>query len=129
MRWFNAEMDAWRLDEVYYLIIDRSSEGAWCSRSYDFVIWAEGREPTFVATFDSFPNAKEAYAALCFHCNAAAIHNLAVLEWQHRIHRYHMIPQRIDAYLRKAKMLKVPTADANLKVLYDHIPELTKESN
>lgn len=123
------DIDAWRIDEIYYFIIDRTLEGAWCQRSYSIVIWKEGKNPVQVADFDSFPNAKEAIAARGYHCYAPSLNNLAVLEWQHRSHRQTMSPWRIEVNLKMARDQEVPTADANLKVLYEHIPELTKEFN
>lgn len=53
----------------------------------------------------------------------AATHNLAVLEWRHRNFRLGMDPQRIKRWLEEARRLNVPTAESNLKVLLDHIPE------
>lgn len=119
---------AWQIDELYYLCIEGSSEGAWNPRQYVFLIWDRKHSPVVIASFDSFPNAKEATAALCFHCDVASRHNLAVLEWQHRSNRYSIMPRRIEDHLKIAQKHEVPTASANLKVLYDHFPELrTKE--
>ena len=53
----------------------------------------------------------------------AATQNLAVLEWRHRNFRMGMTPRRIKSCLEEARRLNVPTAEANLKVLLDHIPE------
>ena len=55
--------------------------------------------------------------------NWIRFHNLAVLEWRHRNFRMGMNPLRIRGCLEAARRLKVPTAEANLKVLLDHIPE------
>ena len=115
---------AWQIDKLYYVLIESSTEGAWNPREYVFLIWDGNRSPVVVASFGSFPNAKEATAALCYHCDAASRHNLAVLEWQHRSHRQTMSPRRIEAFLKLAQEREVPTASANLKILYDHIPEL-----
>ena len=57
-------------------------------------------------------------------CDIAAIHNLAVLEWRHRVNRLSMEPRRIRRMLEVSKEKDVPAAEGNLKVLRDHIPEV-----
>ena len=56
-----------------------------------------------------------------------AVHNLAVLEWRHRNFRIGIDPKRIKRYLEEAKRHNVSTAETNLKVLHDHIPEADEE--
>lgn len=79
-----------------------------------------------VASFDSFPSRKEATAMRTYGRNAAAMNNLAVLEWRHRNHRLSMIPARIKWFLETSRAGGVTEAEANLKVLRDHIPEVFK---
>ncbi len=118
---------AWRIDEMYCYVLAKS-DGAYGPYGHAFAIWnGKGGGDAFVmpvATFDSFPNAKEAVAALCFHCDAASLNNLAVLQWRHRIDRLSMDPWTILALLEKAKKCGVPTAEGNLKTLLSHMPEV-----
>ena len=59
-------------------------------------------------------------------CDIAALHNLAVLEWHHRVNRLSMSPRKIKLLLERSKGNGVPTAEGNLEVLRDHIPEVFK---
>ena len=88
------------------------------------VLWNGADDPFPVAVFDSFPNAKEATAALCIQSNAASANNLAVLAWRHQINRMSMNPWVIRRRLEAAAEAQVPTAEGNLAVLKEHIPEV-----
>ena len=121
---------AWKLSDVGEFFVIQRCEGAWNRREYRYVVKGEKmKRGVPVASFDSFPNRKEAAAMRTYGRNAAAFHNLAVLEWQHRSHRLSMIPRRIKWFLEKAKEQGVPASDENLKVLRDHIPEVFKGGN
>ena len=101
-------------------------DGAWNPRYYmDLLCDDEGI--TIVASFDSFPNRREAAAMRKFGRDIRAVHNLAVLEWRHRNFRIGIDPKRIKRYLEEAKRHNVSTAETNLKVLHDHIPEADEE--
>lgn len=98
------------------------SDGAWNSRCY-MELLCDDEGLTVIASFDSFPNRREAAAMRMFGGSIYAVHNLAVLEWRHRNFPIGMDPDRIKRYLEEAKSHKVSTAEANLKILHDHIPE------
>jgi len=104
-----------------FFVIARG-DGAWNPRYYIDLI-CDDNGMSIIASFDSFPNRREAAAMRMFGDDIAAVHNLAVLEWRHRNFRLGMDPQRIKRWLEEARRLNVPTAEANLKVLLDHIPE------
>ena len=116
---------AWLLDEKVneYFVISRRS-GAWNPRQYTYLLWDGKDRRMVVASFDSFPNRKEAAAMRTYICDVAALHNLAVLAWRHRIDVFDMKPWRIQSMLEMSKKRDVPTAEGNLRVLYAHIPEL-----
>ena len=119
---------AWKLSDVCEFFVIYRCEGEWNRREYRYIVKGEEmKRGVPVATFDSFPNRKEAAAMRTYGRNAAAFNNLAVLEWQHRNHRLSMIPERIKWFLETAKEQGVLTADENMKVLRDHIPEVFKE--
>ncbi len=120
---------AWELDKMgedgtgrECFVIQRG-EGAWNPREYMYILWDGKDRVVPVASFASFPNRKEAAALRMYICDIAALHNLAVLEWRHRVDSRAMSPLRIKLFLEKSKRLEVPTAEGNLKVLFDHIPE------
>jgi len=117
---------AWRIDPGYCFVLE-SGEGAWNPRTYSFVFWKGTGAPFLVAAFDSFPNDREATAALCMHCDAASANNLAVLEWRHQSMRDSMDPGRIRRFLELARNAGVPAAKANLDVLRAHLPEVFAE--
>ena len=119
---------AWRLDPIYYFVLE-TGEGAWNPRTYSFVLWKGTGSPLLTAAFDSFPNDREATAALCLHCDAASANNLAVLEWRHQSMRDSMDPGRIRQFLELARNAGVPAAEANLGVLRAHLPEVFAEPN
>lgn len=119
---------AWQLDRLYYLVL-AEREGAWNPRDYMIVLWNGSDDPFPVAVFDSFPNAKEATAALCLFSNAASHNNLAVLAWRHQIDRMRMDPWLIRRMLEEAAKAQVPTAEGNLAVLKEHIPEVFQEQD
>lgn len=114
---------AWRLDPSYCFVLE-TGEGAWNPRTYSFIFWRGTRSPLLAAAFDSFPNDREATAALCLHCDAASVNNLAVLEWRHQSMRDSMDPGRIRQFLELARDAGVPAAEANLGVLRAHLPEV-----
>ena len=93
-------------------------EGAWNPRHYMGLL-CDDKGVTITASFDSFPNWDEAQAMRTFSWNDAAVHNLAVLEWRHRIFRTDMDPLRIMRRLSYSSR----TYKTNLKVLCDHISE------
>lgn len=116
----------WLLDDmdgVKECFVIENGEGAWNPRHYMGLVCADGRI-TVIASFDSFPNRREA-AAMRMFGEAEAVHNRAVLEWRHRIFRLEMDPLRIRRCLEVAKRGNVPNAEANLKVLFDHIPKIS----
>ena len=119
---------AWKLgsfgEQAGEYFVVQQSDGAWKAREYTYILWDGGKKVVPVASFDSFPNRKEAAAMRIYVCDIAAIHNLAVLEWRHRVNRLSMEPRRIKRMLEVSKEKDVPTADGNLKVLQDHIPEV-----
>ena len=119
---------AWRLDPIYYFVLE-TGEGAWNPRTYSFVLWKGTGSPLLTASFDSFPNDREATAALCLHCDAASANNLAVLEWRHQSMRDSMDPGRIRQFLELARSAGVPTAEANLGILRAHLPEVFAQPN
>lgn len=92
---------AWKLDDRGEFFAIQRCEGAWNRREYRHVVKV-GKRGVPIATFDSFPNRKEAAAMRTYGRNAA-FNNLAVLEWQHRNHRLTMIPDRIKWFLEMAK--------------------------
>lgn len=106
-----------------YFCIERD-DGAWNGREYVYLLWNGGDEPFRIASFDSFPNRKEAAAARLWRTDGRALNNLAVLLWRHRIFRLRMDPREIRFLLGKAAESGVPQAERNLSVLMDHIPEL-----
>ena len=99
------------------------SDGAWNPRYYMELLCDDNGVTIIIASFDSFPNRREAAAMRMFCGDIAAVHNIAVLEWMHRSFRTGMNPRRIKRYLEEAKRLEVPTAEANLKILLDHVPQ------
>ncbi len=116
---------AWMLSDmgaVRECFVIAHGEGAWNPRSY-MELLCDDDGITIVASFDSFPNQREAAAMRMFGGDIAAVHNLAVLEWKHRIFRVGMDPRRIKSYLEEAKYRNVANAESNLKVLFDHIPK------
>ena len=119
---------AWWIDERYAIIL-MEEEGAFNPRRY-WIVLTDGTDLRFVAgVFDSFPNAKEATAALRIHSDAASANNLAVLAWSHRINPTAMNPHRIRSMLERAQRAGVPTARVNLSVLKAHIPEVFQEKD
>lgn len=117
----------WKLNDRGEFLAIQRCEGAWNRREYRYAVKV-GNRGVPIATFDSFPNRKEAATMRTYGRNAA-FNNLAVLEWQHRNHRLSMIPDRIKWLLEAARGKGVPTVDENLKVLRDHIPEVFKGGN
>lgn len=115
-------MAAWRLDPLYCFVLE-DGEGAWNPRTYSFVFWKGTGTPVLVAAFDSFPNDREATAALCLHCDPPSANNLAVLEWRHQSFRMSMSPARIRTRLESARKAGVREAAENLSVLRAHLPE------
>lgn len=121
---------AWTLSNLGEYFVIQRCEGAWHRREYRYVLKrAKMKRGVPVASFDSFPSRKEAAAMRTYGRNAAAMNNLAVLEWQHRNHRLSMIPARIKWFLETSKAEGVTEAEANLKVLRDHIPEVFKRKH
>ena len=127
------DMFAWELDKMgkdgsgrECFVIQRG-EGAWNPREYMYLLWDGKDRVVPVASFASFPNRKEAAALRTYVCDIAALHNLAVLEWRHRVNSVSMNPWRIKTYLEKAQKLGVPMAERNLKILLDHIPEVNEK--
>ena len=119
---------AWTLSNLGEYFVIQRCEGAWHRREYRYVLKrAKMKRGVPVASFDSFPSRKEAAAMRTYGRNAAAMNNLAVLEWQHRNHRLSMIPARIKWFLETSNAEGVTEAETNLKVLRDHIPEVFKE--
>lgn len=121
---------AWVLSKeknCWECFVIQRNEGAWNMREYMCFLWDGKEKVEFVASFVSFPNRKEAAAMRAYVCDIAARHNLAVLEWRHRSNYSGMNPWRIKAFLEKSKKLEVPTAAENLKILFEHIPELADE--
>ena len=98
--------------------------GAWNNRNYIYTLWDGNKKVHTVAAFNSFPNRKEGATIRAYICDVASIHNLAVLEWEHRIFRTSLNPFRIKKQLEIADEKEVPTAKANLKILKAHIPEI-----
>ena len=94
-------------------------EGEWNPRHYMDIL-CDDNGVTITASFDSFPNWQEARTMRTFRWNGAAVHNLAVLEWRHRIFRTDMDPLRI---MRRIGYIS-RTSEENLKVLRDHVPEV-----
>lgn len=126
-------MSAWVVDKfgtgnVEWFAIQRNEDGAWHPRSYFYGIW-DGREPTVVGMLDSFPTRKEGATLRAYRFDVAARHNLAVLMWRHCVNAMFMNPWVVQSLLKKAEACGVPTAEANLKVLLAHIPELKKDGN
>ncbi len=119
-------MAAWRLDPLYCFVLE-DGEGAWNPRTYSFVFWKGTETPVLVAAFDSFPNDREATAALCLHCDPPSANNLAVLEWRHQSFRMSMSPARIRTRLESARKAGVREAAENLSVLRVHLPECFDE--
>lgn len=116
----------WKLDDTTHFIM-QDSDGAWNARTYLFLMW-DGKDKRFpLATFDSFPNRKEAAAAMCLICDAAAINNTVAMKWRHQADRLDMKPSVLRVMLEKAAAADVPAAPHNLKVLLDHMPELKAE--
>lgn len=101
-------------------------DGAWNPRYY-MELMCDDEGMTIIASFDSFPNRREAAAMRIFGGSVYAVHNLAVLEWKHRNFRIGMDPKRIKRCLEEAKRQNVSPAETNLKVLHDHIPEVEEE--
>ena len=119
---------AWWIDERYAIIL-MEEEGAFNPRRY-WIVLTDGTDLRFVAgVFDSFPNVKEATAAMRIHSDAASSNNLAVLAWSHRINPTAMNPHRIHSMLERAQRAGVPTAKRNLFVLKAHIPEVFQEKD
>ena len=115
---------AWDMgEEEYFMIIQR--DGAWNSRDYMFVLWRDGEDPCVVASLDSFPNRKEGVAIRGWRYESICVNNVAVLDWQHRSRRLSMNPWVIAKGLAIAAEEGVTVAEYNLKVLLDHIPELS----
>ena len=98
--------------------------GTWNNRNYIYTLWDGNKKVHTVAAFNSFPNRKEGAAIRAYICDVASMHNLAVLEWEHRIFRTSMNPFRIKKQLEIADEKEVPTAKANLKIIKAHIPEV-----
>lgn len=124
---------AWLLDEKFhvekfheYFVITRGG-GTRNSREYAYILWDGKDKRKVVVTFGSFPNRKEAAVLRTAACDAAAQNNLAVLEWRHRLNVSCMNPWRIQSGLETAKEYGIPTAEANLRVLRQHIPEVLQE--
>ena len=114
---------AWRMGEDEFFVIS-GSDGAWEQRDYMFVLWQEGKDPCVVASLNSFPNREEGIALLGWRDSSICANNVAVLEWQHRSQRLSMNPWRIKQMLFIAADEGVEVAKDNLKVLFDHIPEV-----
>ena len=115
---------AWDMgNEEYCMIIQH--DGAWNSRGYMFVLWRDGNDPCVVASLDSFPNRKEGVAIRGWRYESICVNNVAVLDWQHRSRRLSMNPWMMAQGLASAAEEGVPVAEYNLKVLLDHIPELS----
>jgi hypothetical protein len=117
---------SWTVGQDVYFVI-QPTDGAWGLREYMFVLWQQGGAPTVLATFDSFPNRKEACAALLFRDSMASLNNLAVMMWRHQCDRMRMDPGMIKTLLEAAVQAQVPAAEANLAVLRAHIKELFEE--
>ena len=99
-------------------------DGAWNNRNYIYTLWDGADRVHTVAVFNSFPNRKEGSTIRAYICDVASIHNLAVLEWEHRIFRTSMNPFRIKKQLEISAEKEVPAAKANLKIVRAHIPEV-----
>ena len=118
------DLFAWDMgNEEYFVIIQR--DGAWNPRDYMFVLWRDGDDPCVVASLDSFPNRKEGVAIRGWRYELICVNNVAVLEWQHRSRRLSMNPWNMAQGLAIAAEEGLTIAEYNLKVLMDHIPELS----
>ena len=115
---------AWVLDNAKgeYFVIQRN-KGAWASRKYMYLRWDGKEEPVCWASFPSFPNRREGVTISMCDCSIASLHNLVVLYWNHRANASNIDLKWMKGGLELAKKFGIPTAEANLKVLLDHIPE------
>ena len=103
-------------------------DGAWANREYHYFLWNGKDNPSLYASFDSFPNRKEAATMRAWRTNPAALNNLAVLYWRHRIFRLGFDPAEIRAMLELAARDGVSCAKQNISVLLAHIPEVEADS-
>ena len=118
---------AWWVGPACYFIVYRS-EGAWEPWAYKFVHYYRGVKPSDIAIFESFPNPKEAVAALRCSYDISAGHNLAALMWNHHCDRLKMNPYLIYNRLVNADCAGIKTAKANLEVLRSHLTELFNDN-
>jgi len=114
---------AWQLDEDMFFVIMRK-DGAYNPREYLLIRWNGKDDPMFVATFDSFPNRKEAWAMIHWMSFPESENNLAVLMWRHQCDRMMMNPFKIRYMLERAAKAGVSEASRNLEVLRAHVPEV-----
>ena len=119
---------AWVLGKLgndgYECFFIEQCDGAWENRNYVYALWDGDKKIRIVAAFNSFPNRKEGSTIRAYICDAASMHNLAVLEWEHRIFRTSMNPFHIKMLLELSVQKKVPEAKANLEIMKAHIPEI-----
>ena len=114
---------AWEVRKGMYFVMRWVDDGL-TLREYMFFQWKGTGDPYPVAMFDTFPNKKEAVAALLFKDDAAAVNNLAVLMWRHQCDRSSMDPLAIKSFLETARKHRVPFAAENLAVLRRCVPEV-----
>lgn len=114
---------AWDMGDEEFFVI-RQSDGAWNTREYMFVLWRDGDNPCVVASLDSFPNRKEGVAIRGWRSSSICVNNVVVMEWRHRSYRLAMNPWRMAQGLILAYEDGIAVAENNLRVLFDHIPEL-----
>lgn len=114
---------AWEVRKDMYLVVRWVDDGL-TMREYMFIQWKGAGDPYPVAMFDTFPNKKEAVAALLFKDDAAAINNLAVMMWRHQCDGSSMDALAIKSFLETARKHRVPFAAENLAVLRRCVPEV-----
>jgi len=113
---------AWQMDEDMFFVIMRT-DGAYNPREYLLIRWNGNDDPMFVASFDSFPNRREAWTMIHWRSFPEAENNLAVLMWRHQCDRLTINPFKIRFMLERAAKAGVPEARQNLEVLRAHMPE------
>lgn len=114
---------AWEVRRNMYFVMRWVDDGL-TMREYMFIQWKGAGDPYPVAMFDTFPNKKEAVAALLFKDDAASINNLAVMMWRHQCDRSSMDPLAVKSFLETARSHRSPFAAENLAVLRRHLPEV-----
>lgn len=121
-----ANVKMWDIssDGQEFFSIEESEDGAWELRSYQYWRKIGDDAPRIFVDFHSFPSQKEAVAMRKSLTDNRAVNNLAVLIWRHRANPLNFDPEDVEYMLEVAKSNNISCAPANLKVLYDHIPEM-----